>query len=325
MKFRDKQIAAPKSWEKFEDLCLALFKAVWGDSLAQKNGRRGQPQYGVDIFGSPNDDRALFHGVQCKGKDQNYGRKAAIGELKAEIAKADGFSPPLEHWVFATTAPVDGKLQRAARKISQERAARGAFTVTVLGWEDIQGLLAEHSGVLEEFYPEHAFDIRSVVAGLKNLPTGEDVRALLAHLIALRQHGFASSGSEEAKATKWTLVRFENGRDLGPALMGRPLGPADAAACPVLPEVEAIVLELQRAYSVRLVGEPGAGKSVCALQAARTFATKGWRILRLVDPASQHFDLAREDDAPQNSVFDRRRPPDARVGASCCGGSCGSA
>jgi hypothetical protein len=52
MDAREKQIAPPKSWETFEDLCLALFKAVWRDPNAQKHGRRGQAQAGVDVFGS---------------------------------------------------------------------------------------------------------------------------------------------------------------------------------------------------------------------------------------------------------------------------------
>jgi len=42
MQFRAKQIAPPKEWGTFEDLCHALFKRVWNDRLAPKNGRRGQ-------------------------------------------------------------------------------------------------------------------------------------------------------------------------------------------------------------------------------------------------------------------------------------------
>ncbi len=87
MQFRAKQIAPPKEWGTFEDLCHALFKQVWQDPLAQKNGRRGQAQYGVDVFGSLNGDRRSFRGVQCKGKDSNYGSKVEWSEAQAEIAK----------------------------------------------------------------------------------------------------------------------------------------------------------------------------------------------------------------------------------------------
>jgi hypothetical protein len=287
MEFRDKQIAPPKSWVLFEDLCLSLFKAVWNDKLAQKNGRSGQPQHGVDIFGSPGRTTAI-HGVQCKGKDQTYGHKPTLRELRREIKKAEYFEPALEHWVLATTAPKEGGLQVAAREISKNRAARNQFTVTVLGWEDIRGLLADHPAVAEAFYPEHAFDVRSILDALKGFPRSEDLRAFMALL--------TTSGNQEVNSSPvWMPVQFEQTRDLGPALMGRPLGPADVAACPLLPEAQALVLELERAFAVRLLGEPGAGKSVCALQAARILALKGWHVVRLLDPAVSNLDINPKD------------------------------
>ena len=93
MDFNALQIPAPKHWEAFEDLCHTLFKSVWQDPLAEKNGRHGQAQHGVDVFGSTRQPRAIFRGVQCKGKDQNYGGKVTKAELIGEIAKADLFSP----------------------------------------------------------------------------------------------------------------------------------------------------------------------------------------------------------------------------------------
>jgi hypothetical protein len=97
MDAREKQIVPPTSWETFEDLCLALFKAVWKDPLAQKNGRRGQPQHGVDVFGSMNGLGTAILGVQCRGKDRTLGAKATVEELKDELAKAERFNPPLAH------------------------------------------------------------------------------------------------------------------------------------------------------------------------------------------------------------------------------------
>jgi hypothetical protein len=47
MDFRAKQIAPPRDWAAFEDLCLAIFRAEWNDALALKNGRSGQPQQGL--------------------------------------------------------------------------------------------------------------------------------------------------------------------------------------------------------------------------------------------------------------------------------------
>jgi hypothetical protein len=283
MDSREKQIAAPTSWETFEDLCLALFKAIWKDPLAQKNGRRGQPQHGVDVFGSMNGLATAFFGVQCKGKDQNLGARATVGELEKELAKAERFSPALAHWVFATTAPADAALQEAARRLSADRTAKGQFPVSVLGWGDIQALLVEHRGVLELFYPEVAFDLSSLMTELRRSSTGNAVAALRGDIATL-------SARPPSRSASWLEVSFDDRRDLGPALMGRPLGPADVAACPVLPEAQTAVAELERAFSARLEGEPGVGKSVCALQAAKTFADRGWSVFKVADPAIDHID-----------------------------------
>ena len=154
MQFRAKQIAPPKEWRTFEDLCHALFKVAWGDKLAQKNGRQGQKQHGVDVFGLVDGDCTTYQGVQCKGKEVNYGSTADWPEIAAEIAKADTFTPKLKRWIFATTAPVDATLQRQARELSVERGKAGLFSVDVLGWEEILALMADAPGVVTEFYPE---------------------------------------------------------------------------------------------------------------------------------------------------------------------------
>ncbi|MEN3370449.1 MAG: hypothetical protein V7609_2592 [Verrucomicrobiota bacterium] len=291
MQFRAKQIAPPKEWGTFEDLCHALFKRVWRDPLAQKNGRRGQIQHGVDVFGSANGDSRSFRGVQCKGKDSNYGSKAKWSEVLAEIVKADNFSPKLDEWIFATTAPADAALQKAARELSVERRPNGLFSVAVLGWEEIQALMADAPEVIVEFYPEHADHLPQVVEALRALPALEAKFASLFERIAVKPldpsnpHGFAV----------WETVTFDVDRGLGPALMGYPLGPSDAAACPRLSEVSSVRNQLKIAYFVRLVGEPGAGKSICSYQAAKELAADGFEVLRLVDPQADNIALERAE------------------------------
>lgn len=267
MQFRAKQIAAPKEWGTFEDLCHVLFKRVWQDPLAQKNGRRGQAQAGVDIFGSPGSIRESYWGVQCKGKDLNYGSQAEWHEVLAEIQKAEKFSPPLTKWIFATTAPVDAHLQKAARELSVKRHTEGLFSIEVLGWDEILALMAEHPEVINEFYPEHSD--RNV--------NNQKEKSLVSH----NQHGSAT----------WVGVTFDSNRGLGPALMGYALGPSDAAACPALNEVASVLTQLDIAYSARLVGEPGAGKSICSYQVAKQFVDKGFEVFRLLDPQSDDITL----------------------------------
>jgi len=242
------------------------------------------PQHGVDVFGSKNGLSTAYFGVQCKGKDQALGARATVRELEGELIKADKFEPPLAHWTFVTTAPADVALQEAARKLSVERTQKRLFPVTVLGWGDLEALLIEHGGVLERFYPEVAFDLAGLMTELRT----ELRRSASERTAAELQRSIVDSAMRAEQnartATSWRPVCFEEGRDLGPALMGRPLGPADVSACPVLSEARMVAAQLEQAFSVRLERQPGVGKSICALQAAKILADRGWRVVKLGDP-----------------------------------------
>ena len=229
MNDREKQIPPPRSWEVFENLCHQLFKAVWCDPLAQKVGRLGQAQQGVDISGSPNRNYGIFQGVQCKAKEGQYGSKPSLAELQREIAKAEDFQPTLRHWIFATTAPVDATLQQKAREISEMRDKEGCFTVSVLGWGEITNLLCQHKQILSEFYPEHGFDVSKLLNDIQAMPHASEVRELLD---VIKRMGTLQHPTHPRPI--WSPIVFGDGRDLGPALMGRSLGPEDAAACPKL-------------------------------------------------------------------------------------------
>lgn len=141
---RQIQLPAPANWQDFELLCRDLFAAEWGDRLAQRNGRQGQQQAGVDVFGLKKGEQV---GVQCKLRDQHYGARVAIAELKAEIAKAKTFKPGLTEFVLATTAPKDVALQKAARKLSTK-----SLRVVVMAWEDLVERLHAHKKVLAAHY-----------------------------------------------------------------------------------------------------------------------------------------------------------------------------
>lgn len=287
MQFRAKQIAPPKEWGTFEDLCHALFKCVWQDPLAQKNGRKGQAQHGVDIYGILNADRISYWGIQCKGKESNYGSKAKWSEVLAEVAKAEKFSPKLDKWIFATTAPADATLQKAARELSSERSAKGLFSIDVLGWEEIQAQMASAPKVIAEFYPEHADHLPQVIEALHSLPS---LVANFENFVEKLDAKLLEPSNPHGSAIL-EMVTFDDDRGLGPALMGYSLGPSDAAACPRLTEVSTVLTQLKLAYSVRLIGEPGAGKSICSYQAAKELAAEGFEVLRLLDPQADNIAL----------------------------------
>ena len=167
MDFNDLQILPPANWEKFEDLCLDIFRAQWGDPYATKNGRIGQPQHGTDIWGYPQYAAGQLHGVQCKGKDGLYGAALTKAELDAEVEKARRFEPRLDCWILATTAPKDATIEASARRITARHALEGLFSVRVFGWEDLRTRIADSDEVMTKHYADQAPRQREILAQLK--------------------------------------------------------------------------------------------------------------------------------------------------------------
>jgi hypothetical protein len=143
----------PANWSDFEDLCLGLWKAVWKCESAQKNGRNGQSQDGVDFFGRPSNG-ASWAGVQCKGKDSYNEQVLTDNEISEETEKAKKFEPKLSEYTIATTAQRDVKVQMFARTISDANIKNGSFSVSVFAWDDIVELLYEHCPpIAGHYYP----------------------------------------------------------------------------------------------------------------------------------------------------------------------------
>ena len=166
-------------------MCFDLYSRLWKTNGAEMHGRHGQPQPGVDVFGTDNYEGGRFTGVQCKGKDQDYGGALSEDELRAEIKKAETFVPPLNVFVIATTAPNDVKIQKIARTISKQRTEKGLFEVRVQGWDTLQRLITNHREVLTLHFPDFApLDIlEQLKSGLSiSENQGEQVLTLLAHI-----------------------------------------------------------------------------------------------------------------------------------------------
>lgn len=141
------QLPPPANWQDFESLCLALWSEIWGDPTAQKNGRQGQPQSGVDVSGQIR-GTGDWCGVQCKLKSQLTGGELSSKELEAEVTKARSFRPKLVAYTFATTCPSDVIIQEHARIMS----AREEFQVRIFSWSDIEDALSFRSSILAAFY-----------------------------------------------------------------------------------------------------------------------------------------------------------------------------
>jgi hypothetical protein len=123
--FSSVSIPPPSNWQDFERNIRLLFEYSLGDPHTQNNGRQGQAQHGVDVYGRRGGGNGLLVGVQCKGKDADYGGEVSEVELRDEVKKSEAFQPALNEFILVTTAPDDAKIQRAARLFEVEVRASG--------------------------------------------------------------------------------------------------------------------------------------------------------------------------------------------------------
>ncbi|MBB2412237.1 hypothetical protein HEL17_019660 [Escherichia sp. 14.0985] len=146
------EIAPPANWQDFERLTLDYAKKQWKDEYAQRHGRQGQAQSGVDIYGTHSISHELI-GIQCKKKKhfEVPSKQLTIAEIDVEIDAAKTFSPRLDHFIIATTGPRDADLQGHIRMQNQ---AGLPFKVSLLFWEDYQEFLNEHVGLMYKYYKE---------------------------------------------------------------------------------------------------------------------------------------------------------------------------
>lgn len=137
------QILKPENWQDFEELCKVLWGEIWDCPEIKKNGRAGQNQNGVDIYGIPKNETKYF-GIQCKGKDEYTKSKLSENEIIQEINKAKGFKPNLKKLCFATTANKDEKIEEFIRIKNIENIEQNLFEVHLFCWEDITYLIEQN-------------------------------------------------------------------------------------------------------------------------------------------------------------------------------------
>ncbi|MEG1749325.1 MAG: hypothetical protein RR249_06515 [Tannerellaceae bacterium] len=138
------QIRKPENWQDFEKLCKKLWGEVWNCSdTIQRNGRSGQKQCGVDVYGLPKGEVA-YYGIQCKGKDDYTNSQLTEKEIDAEIEKALNFKPKLKRFLFATTANKDVSIEEYIRERNILHIQKGLFEIYLSSWEDIVDILEAH-------------------------------------------------------------------------------------------------------------------------------------------------------------------------------------
>lgn len=148
-------VIPPSYWQDFERLTLDYARKVWQDDYAERNGRQGQEQAGVDVYGY-NYKQSEQTGIQCKkrtwktkpGADTPSNTLSAA-EIDAEIEAAKDFTPSLKRFIISTTGPRDADLQEHVRNLNQSNTD---FLVNLIFWEDYVEFLNENPEFMYKYY-----------------------------------------------------------------------------------------------------------------------------------------------------------------------------
>jgi len=214
MTLSNRSLPKPETWQEFEHHAWLLFRSELNDPATEKNGRQGQAQHGVDVYGRRN--CKYWVGVQCK---QKMDEAVSEAELREEVEKAKSFSPKIKEYILVTTARRDAGIQKVAREITDElTGTEHEFSVSVWGWDQFQEHASMHSDVWEKIdptwdpYTKRGLDqIRVSIGELKDTVSA----ALPDARNDLRTPGFDAQSENESSArhTKITVYveMVENG------------------------------------------------------------------------------------------------------------------
>lgn len=146
------EINPPANWQDFERLTLDIAKAQWKDDYAERNGRQGQAQAGVDVYGYDRNKNEHI-GIQCKKKSISGvpSKQLTVAEIDAEVEAAKRFSPNLNRFIISTTGPRDANLQDHVRNLNLLGLK---FRVSLMFWEDYQEVLNSHTDLMYRYYKD---------------------------------------------------------------------------------------------------------------------------------------------------------------------------
>lgn len=142
------RIFPPKSWIEFQDITRDALAIKWRSPNLQINGRQGQTQHGVDIYGA--DDLGRKVGIECK----NYSDQISITLIQNAVKHAETFTPALSGFYMATSTQRDSTLQKDVRLLSEARININKFPVGIFFWEDLVSDLVTDLKVFQAHFPQ---------------------------------------------------------------------------------------------------------------------------------------------------------------------------
>ncbi|MEM9557417.1 MAG: tetratricopeptide repeat protein [Acidobacteriota bacterium] len=155
----------PNNPAEFESLCLDVWRLLWNDPAAQKVGRPGQKQHGLDIL-----DSTGRRAVQCKQRNASIQKWLTVDELDDEVGKVVESKRELDCLVVATTGPTDIKLQNRAAELTRSHP----FEVQVWSWSDIWHEIYTRPALHEQMSSLYWLDDTSQRIAPSRLPTAPE-------------------------------------------------------------------------------------------------------------------------------------------------------
>jgi hypothetical protein len=148
------EIPPPANWQDFEILTLDISRLLWKDDYAERNGRSGQEQKGVDVYGY-NHGMKEHTGIQCKKRKRRLagveapGHSLSVAEIDDEYSKCGSFSITLDRFIVASTSDRDEVLQDHVRLINDKGTAP---KISLWFWDDYVERLNASDNLMYRYY-----------------------------------------------------------------------------------------------------------------------------------------------------------------------------
>jgi len=143
----------PESWERFEEILAELIQTLLNDPGADRYGRQGQSQYGIDILArnrrSQKQEKHEVWAIQVK----RYEKPPTVETAEKDFQKAlKHFKQDIDVYILATTAKQDAKLQDWAVQKERENAEPDhSLRVEVWFWDNISRKLERYPHLREKY------------------------------------------------------------------------------------------------------------------------------------------------------------------------------
>lgn len=147
-------LSPPRDFAEFEHMVRAYCRKTFPSALGIDNtdifGRPGQKQYGIDLLVTLQDQDTIV--VQCK----DYKKTAVTAKsIDLWIATVDEKSLQFHfrELIIAVAKDRDANIQNYVAGLSQDRALKNKFPITILFWDSIEDFIKNDPKLRHDYYP----------------------------------------------------------------------------------------------------------------------------------------------------------------------------